>query len=361
MLMKDHIISIGLTSLLLTLAAVNDTVQSVERGYAVNTKNMPAESPRARSRWPRRVEGYYKGRITPHWLGDNTCFWYRNDLSGETREFILVNAGQGTRRAAFDHKKLAAVLSKAAGVEYQAEQLPFDAIEFIADDNVIRFTVDETTWTCDLASYNCVKTNSGPVESSAGPDEDASPFGRRRGGPGRARGPSSESPDGRWTAVVKDNNVFVRARDDDGDIQLTTDGAEGKAYGRLSWAPDSRTLVAYRVEPGDNKQVHLIESSPAEGGRARLHSRAYALPGDKFATYELNLFDIRTRKQIKPDVEPLELDWQVPRLHWKKDQRHFAYEKIDRGHQRLMTRRQRRQKYRSRKSSGGTAFLFFFR
>jgi dipeptidyl aminopeptidase/acylaminoacyl peptidase len=93
--------------------------------------------------------------------------------------------------------------------------------------------------------------------------------------------------------------------------------------------------VAFRIEPGDNKEVCLIESSPEGGGRAKFHSRPYALPGDKFARHELNLFDIDSRKQIKPKVDRLELDWQVPRLHWKKDQRHFAYEKVDRGHQRF--------------------------
>ena len=41
-----------------------------------------AESPQDRMRGPRRVEGYYKGRITPHWFAENTCFWYRNDLAG---------------------------------------------------------------------------------------------------------------------------------------------------------------------------------------------------------------------------------------------------------------------------------------
>jgi len=81
--------------------------------------------------------------------------------------------------------------------------------------------------------------------------------------------------------------------------------------------------------------VYLIESSPAAGGRARLHTRPYALPGDKFAMYELNLFDVAGRKQIKPDVDRLELDWETPRLHWRQDQRHFAYQKVDRGHQRF--------------------------
>jgi dipeptidyl aminopeptidase/acylaminoacyl peptidase len=134
---------------------------------------------------------------------------------------------------------------------------------------------------------------------------------------------------------VKDNNTFVRSQGGDQEIQLSTDGTENNAYGTLSWAPDSKTLVAWRIEPGDGKEVYLIESSPAGGGRAKLSKRPYALPGDKFKTYELNLFDIEARKQVKADVEKLELDWQVPRLQWRKDQRHFAYEKVDRGHQRF--------------------------
>ena len=64
----------------------------------------------------------------------------------------------------------------------------------------------------------------------------------------------------------------------------------------LSWSPDSKALVAFRIEPGDNKEVHLIESSPRGGGRAVLHSRPYPLPGDKFTAYELHLFDVASKK-----------------------------------------------------------------
>src|SRR4030042_3918863 len=63
------------------------------------------ESPQARG-GARRVEGYYKGQITPHWFADNTCFWYRTHLSGNTKEFILVDAEENTRQPAFDHQKL---------------------------------------------------------------------------------------------------------------------------------------------------------------------------------------------------------------------------------------------------------------
>ena len=56
----------------------------------------------------------YKDRITPHWFAEGTRFWYRNDLKGGTREFVLVDAEKGTKAPAFDHKKLAAALSKAS-------------------------------------------------------------------------------------------------------------------------------------------------------------------------------------------------------------------------------------------------------
>jgi dipeptidyl aminopeptidase/acylaminoacyl peptidase len=342
MLITDHIISFRLAALLLILGEIIGAGQdqtlnaftSVEPPYHIRTTNVPVQSPRARSQQERRIQGYYKARITPNWFSDNTCFWYRNDLKGNTREFILVNAEKGIRRKAFDHKKLAAALSQAAGTDYSANQFPFERIELSDNLKELRFTVNRTTWICDLTSYTCSRTDETESQPSTEPTEQGSRSGRQRGR-GRRRSQSMDSPDGKWTAFVKDNNLFIRRKDTDEAIQLSTDGTEGNAYGRFSWAPDSGTLAAFRIKPGDNKEVYLIESSPEGGGRAKLRSRPYALPGDKFATYELNLLDIDSRKQIKPPVDKLELDWQVPRLHWKKDQRHFAYEKVDRGHQRF--------------------------
>ncbi|MCX5644233.1 MAG: DPP IV N-terminal domain-containing protein [Phycisphaerae bacterium] len=312
----------------------------------------------------RPVQGLYKDRITPHWLAGNTRFWYRNDLAGKTKEFILVDAERGTRQPVFDHAKLAAALSETMKAQYKADQLPFDTIAFADGGEVLNFTVDQTTWACRLATYTCSPTALGPVPSSDSQGDATSASWRRSRGPGRERGPSADSPDGKWTAFVKDGNVFVRDRGGDREVQLSTDGAEENAYGVLSWAPDSKTLVAWRIEPGDGKEVYLIESSPKGGGRAKFSKRPYALPGDKFKTYELNLFDIEAKKQIKPDVDKLELDWEVPRLHWnvagppwrgrpalgKQGQDgletqgqdalatrgcYFAYEKADRGHQRF--------------------------
>lgn len=137
----------------------------------------------------------------------------------------------------------------------------------------------------------------------------------------------------KWKSFVKDGNVFIRSKDNKTEVQLSNDGSPNISYGMLQWSPDSKTLIAFRIEPGDSKQVHLIESSPNEGGRAKLSSRPYPLPGDKFTSYELNIFDIATKKQIKPKVETI--DFGRPRLKWNSDNHRFTYEKTDRGHQRF--------------------------
>ncbi|MDB5294107.1 MAG: dap4 3, partial [Phycisphaerales bacterium] len=64
-----------------------------------------ATAPAERRVSPPRV---YRDRVEPNWLPGGTRFWYRNDLRGGAREFVLVDAAAGTRAPAFDHAKAAA-------------------------------------------------------------------------------------------------------------------------------------------------------------------------------------------------------------------------------------------------------------
>jgi dipeptidyl aminopeptidase/acylaminoacyl peptidase len=176
-------------------------------------------------------------------------------------------------------------------------------------------------------------TNTPRIEITRTPQQQTQQRSGQRGQFGQRQfGGDATSPDRKWTASVKDHNLFIR--DGDGkEIQLSTDGKEGLAYGRPSWSPDSMTLVAFRIEPGERKEVYLVQSSPPGGGRAKLQTRGYDLPGDRFAAHELNLFDVASRKQIKPQVD--RVDFGTPRIRWSRDGKHFTYQKIDRGHQRL--------------------------
>lgn len=304
----------------------------------------------------------YKLRVAPHWFHDNSRFWYLNDLPDGAKEFILVQVEKGIRQPAFDHEKLAASLSKASGTEVQARKLPFNSIDFGPDDTSIHFDMSGVRWQCDLTSYACVKISGDNRPLSANPaqsdrDSDAQ-AGDQSGDPqipdpeeispyadplpqppargqrgGRAEITTPRSPDGKWTALIKENNVYIRSADGTEETGLSKDGKPGQAYGMLQWAPDSRSLVAWRIEVASPAEVFLVESSPRGGGRARLHTRPYALPGDKFPGYELSLFNIADKKQTKPELE--RVDFGRPRLRWSRDGNHFTYEKVDRGHQRF--------------------------
>jgi dipeptidyl aminopeptidase/acylaminoacyl peptidase len=340
------------------LAADQDSIrQSPAEAVSTNETSAAQQRRRGFGRFGGRMEGLYKAQVTPHWFAKNTRFWYQNELRGGGKEFILVDAEQGTRQPAFDHQKLAPALAKALGEDVKADRLPVSELEFSEDGKTMKFSASGKKWNCHLdtetisvspeSSDNGSGTDAregkvearaarpgqtGSAASSQESDEDAT---NRRG---RGRGRSTRSPDGKWNAFVRDNNVFVRAQPESPDqepIQLSQDGQEDNAYGRLEWSADSKELVAWRIEPGERKDVYLIRSSPSGGGRAQLETRPYAQAGDRFTHYQLNVFDVGVHKQGKPEVEPIEHEWIGPTLHWSRDGQRFSFLRVDRGHQRL--------------------------
>lgn len=295
----------------------------------------------------------YKAEVKPNWFHKDSRFWYRNDLRGGAREFILVDAEKGTRMPAFDHARLAASLAKASAIECKADRLPIDAIEFVDEGKAVRFGAANQTWQVDLKTYECTKAapKSAAIEtkhrqalaqiveatvavdeSTLSPQEGAAAAAKPAPPAGEMRNPT-RSPDGKWTAFLREHNVYVRSEADGKEKVLTQDGKAAHDYGRLEWAPDSKGLIGWRMEPGERKEVYLVQSSPPGGGRAVLKTNGYPLPGDKFATFELSVFDVANGKQIKPPIEPV--DFGGPGLRWNRDGFRCTYEKMDRGHQRF--------------------------
>jgi len=193
--------------------------------------------------------------------------------------------------------------------------------------------VNNRFYRCGLAQGDLAAIEKPEPPQPGAADNNPSPAAGEK--PGRKQYEASRelSPDGAWTAFVREHNLFVRSATSAEEIQLTTDGVENNSYEAPYWAPNSNNLVAFRVQPDEVGEVHLIESSPAEKGRARLRTRQYALPGDKFTTRELNWFDLARRVQEKPEVGLI--DFHDPHPRWSDDGRYFRYEKIDRGHQRF--------------------------
>ena len=106
-----------------------------------------------------------------NWIGKTSRFWYRKAVNGGN-EFIVIDAEGLTKKPAFDHERLAAALSTAAGEKYTALKLPFMQISFVDEEKAIEFNIGETRWRCDLVDYSVKKM---PANGPGGP-------GQRRGG-----------------------------------------------------------------------------------------------------------------------------------------------------------------------------------
>ncbi|MCP5518861.1 MAG: DPP IV N-terminal domain-containing protein [Verrucomicrobiales bacterium] len=88
----------------------------------------------------------FRARVRPQWLPDRTGFWYRNDLAGDTREFILVDARQGARRRAFDHERLARALGEALERPVDPARLPLQRLEFATAGEGVAFGCEGRRW-----------------------------------------------------------------------------------------------------------------------------------------------------------------------------------------------------------------------
>jgi len=268
----------------------------------------------------------FNASLDPHWFDGSRRFWYRRDGPGGRLAFILVDAERGIRQAAFDHVKLAAALAKATGKPLGADALPFDSIAYTPDGKAVEFHVDGQPWQCDLTSYVCTKAASAVPEKKA--DEPRAETTSEAAADG-----SLQSPDGRWAAFIKDNNVWLR--DGSGEMALTQAGDATRPFGELRWSPDAITLAAFRIDPAIIKPVYMVESSPPDGGtRGVLHSHEYAQPGDKNTSYALWLCNPAAKSATAAQIEPSDFG-DVPELHWSVDGNYFLYEKTERGHQRF--------------------------
>lgn len=142
------------------------------------------------------------------------------------------------------------------------------------------------------------------------------------------------SPDGKWIAYIKEYNVFIKSADKNIGIQLSFDGTKGNAYADdLKWAPDSKNLATFKITPGVERTLYLIESSPATQVQPILQTRNYPKPGDVLEQRQPALFDIGNKKQIPIDLNKTQNQYYVTNIVWRKDSRAYTFEYNQRGHQ----------------------------
>lgn len=245
------------------------------------------------------------GEVRPHWISGQDRFWYRRSLGAQRADFVLVDAATGSRRAAFDHRKVAEGLSAVLGRTIDVDRLPFEAFRYATDGNAVHVMADEKHWRCSTVGSACTQETI--------PSND----------PG-----SVMSPDGRWLAFVKQNNLWLRSVDGQEQFALTTDGEQHHAYataagnniiaieGRLrglpqapvvSWSADSKRLLTHQLDERKVREISLIQAVPPDNGaRPLTHTWRYSMATDPdLATVEHWILDVERRSARRVDLAPI--------------------------------------------------------
>jgi dipeptidyl aminopeptidase/acylaminoacyl peptidase len=262
----------------------------------------------------------FKLNLDPQWFASGKAFWYRNELPGGRREFWQVDA-LGKKATAFDHSRLAEVLSTQLSRPISGQSLPFRDIEFL-DTSTIRFDIEGQGWKLDLGAYELSRV----APKSPIPARPQQPW-RQDLYPVSTR--MQTSPDKNLSAVIQDGSL--RIRKGDAETRISREGAGSSYLSRFVWSPDSKHLITFWVTPGDRKQVYLLESSPALWGPAQLQSRVYDRPGDKVDAVEIRLVAADKGTEYPIEAEILDYDG-IPEVKWNRDASRFTYAKMDRGY-----------------------------
>ncbi|AGA31055.1 S9 family peptidase [Singulisphaera acidiphila] len=297
--------------------------------HAQGTKEDYARADGLRERTRDKV---FKARVEPTWFAEGNRFWYRNTLPAGAREFIVVDATEGTRLPAFDHVKLADTLTRVTGTMRKPTHLPFDRITFPKPGS-IAFEVDGKAWRYDVEADRLEPSE--PLGTSPSPDRRTD---RRSGEGGGRRGArsarSQDSPDGKWRVELKGPDLRLKEKASGEEFTLSEGGTNENGYeAGVFWSPDSKRLVALRRSKGDERTVHLIESAPKDQLQPKLHSFDYLKPGDKPSVAWPHLFDVATRKEIAVGDDLFKNPWSLDDFHWSRDSSRFTFLYNQRGHQ----------------------------
>ena len=251
--------------------------------------------------------------------------WY-DTQTREGRRYFLVQPDKKLKREAFDHTRLAQSLSGLLNKEISGDSLRIRDLEFQEDLSSFSFRADSLRISASLDDYDLEIVDTIKRED------------RRRGywgsrGEERSGDPVS-SPDGRFSAFIKNSNVYLRNNQTESEYPLSYDGSEGFYYAsNLRWSPDSKKLMAYKVRPGQEHKIYFVESSPEDQLQPRLQSRDYLKPGDQLDFRSPQLFLIEEREHIKIPTDLFNHQYSLSNFQWKENSSAFTFEYNERGHQ----------------------------
>jgi len=284
--------------------------------------------------------------VSPNWLDDGRM-WYRN-TTADGAEFIIVDPKAKTRKHAFDHQRLADVLSN-NDTTYQAFGLPFRSFEFTKNGRAISFDVKDKTYTCNLRNYGCTDK-----ENKKGAAADTSPMASFRRGRTQVL-----SPNGKLAAFIRDHNLWVRNVETKKERQLTFDGIEDYGYATnnagwtkgpgpvVLWSPDSKKIATFQHDSRGTGEMYMVST---KSGHPELSQWKYPLPGDslifRISRVVINVKDASmVRLNMPPDQHRSTSDDHIAGrggtfldVRWSKDAKHLVFVSSSRDHKEAQLR-----------------------
>ena len=266
--------------------------------------------------------------VAPNWLADSSGFWYLATTRAG-RRFMRLDLEAMQLDTAFDHRRLAEMLSDSLGEEVNDGELPFNRIRY-PNQSTIAFSVKSKTYHLHLNTYELELQEPQTLES---PMEE-------------------KSPDGKWIAFQKDYNLYIRSLDTGEEFQLSKGGnrqyvyasyygwadiIEGEGGSRpdrfwVNWSPDSKKILTQAVDLRAAEKMYLLDWSVDTLYRPRLLSYYRGSPGDSTIVYlQPLIYDVEKHKEIKTNL-PAIPHFQGIGLRWMEEGRVLRGSFLERGY-----------------------------
>lgn len=265
--------------------------------------------------------------VVPHWINKSYAFWYiRNTEKG--KEYVKVDASDSKRIPLFNHEKLSAALSELSGKEVEPYALSLNSVLFNERQDTLRFVFDGKHWAYSLKKNRLI--SEGNIQPSAPQPHWMVVDDEKNGSP-------VTSPDGKYVAFIKNDNVYVREISTGKEKQLSIDGTLSNYYSSyIQWSPDSKSVVSCRIRPIEKRYVYYVESSPSDQLQPKLHKQEYAKPGDELRFKVPCIFNVETGKALIPSTELFSHQYDLYGPSWNADSKAVTFEYNERGHKRCI-------------------------
>lgn len=308
-LFKSGVLLFALGSMSCISLWAQGTVEDYNRAYALREKYNAKHV-------------LYAG-VVPHWVDQTSAFWYVRQTE-KGKEYVKVDAASKKRTALFDQQKMAAALTEKAGREINAYNLPLQNCRLNISLDTLRFQLDGKFWTYSIKNNRLLDEGAIPPRGKerhwmeVDDEKDGRPV---------------TSPDGKWTAFIKNDNVYVREVATGKEKQLSQDGTLSNYYSSyIQWSPDSKSVVSCRIRPVEKRYVYYVESSPADQAQPKLHKQEYAKPGDELRFKVPCIFEVESGRRLIPSTELFSHQYELSGPMWNADSKAITFEYNERGH-----------------------------